>query len=73
MKLNRTVTGTFNNDSLDNVLTGLGFTLNFEHSIENKNCQFEIIIAYEEKNAGQTLHRLKVRVYSNRLHKPFNL
>ncbi|SHM76127.1 FecR family protein [Cyclobacterium lianum] len=35
LDLNRTVSGTFSNDNLDNMLTGLGFTLNFTHHIEN--------------------------------------
>ncbi|WP_146947120.1 FecR family protein [Cyclobacterium qasimii] len=41
LKINRTVTGTFNNDNLDNVLTGLGFTLNFKHSIQNKSVKLK--------------------------------
>lgn len=36
INLNRTVTGTFQNDNLDNLLSGLGFTMNFKHTIDNK-------------------------------------
>ncbi|MBD3630303.1 FecR domain-containing protein [Cyclobacterium sp.] len=35
LDLNRTVSGTFTNDNLDNMLTGLGFTLDFTHELEN--------------------------------------
>ena len=37
INIDRTVSGTFQNDNLDNLLSGLGFTLNFNHKIENKN------------------------------------
>ncbi|MBR9777852.1 MAG: DUF4974 domain-containing protein [Cytophagales bacterium] len=36
INLDRTVTGTFQNDNLDNLLSGLGFTMNFNHTIDNK-------------------------------------
>ncbi|WP_162343685.1 FecR family protein [Cyclobacterium salsum] len=35
LDLNRTVSGTFANDNLENMLIGLGFTLNFTHSLEH--------------------------------------
>lgn len=35
LDINRTVSGTFSNDNLDNLLTGLGFTLDFTHELEN--------------------------------------
>lgn len=35
LDLNRTVSGTFANDNLENMLVGLGFTLNFNHKLEN--------------------------------------
>ncbi|MDN3689860.1 FecR family protein [Cyclobacterium jeungdonense] len=35
LDLNRTVSGTFANDNLENMLIGLGFTLDFTHSLEN--------------------------------------
>ena len=37
INIDRIVSGTFQNDNLDNLLSGLGFTLNFNHKIENKN------------------------------------
>ena len=36
INLDRTVTGTFQNDNFDNLLSGLGFTMNFNHTIDNK-------------------------------------
>ncbi len=35
LDLKRTVSGTFANDNLENMLIGLGFTLDFTHSLEN--------------------------------------
>lgn len=35
LDLNRTVSGTFANDNLENMLIGLGFTLDFTYKLEN--------------------------------------
>jgi ferric-dicitrate binding protein FerR (iron transport regulator) len=34
--INRTVSGVFNNESLEDILTGLSFTMDFEYKIDGK-------------------------------------